>query len=101
MDAIFCALKSFGVHSWVSPSHFHHVPLLIFQVMVNKSMPAVNRDPIEAADSTGGFREVPTVYKGKRIYFIFILHIFSPQQIVHPRWIPPSALTLIPVMHLP
>jgi len=71
--------------------------------MVNKSMPAVNRDPIEAADSTGGFREVPTVYKGKRISFIFILHIFSPQhiQIVHPKWIPPSALILIPVIHLP
>ena len=44
--------------------------------MVNKSMPAVNRDPIEAADSTGGFREVPTVYKGKRISFIFILHTY-------------------------
>jgi len=32
------------------------------QVMVNKSMPAVNRDPLEGNQAS--FREVPTVYKG-------------------------------------
>ena len=41
------------------------------QVMVNKSMPAANRDPLEVAgDPNSGFRDVPTCYKGRLFYYV-------------------------------